>query len=102
MKMVEVCTECGGRYALVKGKRNGLDYDAYTCSSCGDTIFTMEQARSFMTAVEAARQVTFSKWGDNLAVRIPADVVRRLGLKPKGKGRLVEKGKGFTIFPVNG
>ena len=100
MVALKKCTECGSaRVYLATGKYKGIPYTSYRCKECGDEVFTMEQAKSLANAVEDARKVTFSKWGETLAVRIPADVVRRLHLKPKSKGKLIEEANGFKIVP---
>ena len=93
------CTACGGRMEKVRGTHKGIGYSSYKCAACGEEIFTMEQTKDFLLAAEKARSVTFSRWGEALAVRIPAEVVRKFHLKDKEKGRLVEVKDGFKIIP---
>ncbi len=98
--MAKKCVDCGGKLELVKGAYKGIAYSAYRCTSCGEEIMDMEQADSFMKSAEKARQVTFSKWGQSLAVRIPAQVARRLGIKNKQTGKLFYEKNGFRIVPT--
>lgn len=41
-----VC-ECGGLYILETREIAGLPYELYACPTCGDTIFTRDQARAY-------------------------------------------------------
>ena len=94
------CPDCGSKkIGLKEGAYKGVGYIAYKCQSCGEETFTLDQAKTLVNAAQEARQVTFSKWGETLAVRIPAAVVRRFHLKPKSKGKLIEDGGGFKIIP---
>ena len=84
---------------LIRSARRGVPYSSYRCTKCGEEIFTMEQAEAYLKAAEKARNVTFSKWGEALAVRIPSDVVRKFRLKAREKGKLIDEGDGFKIIP---
>jgi antitoxin MazE len=43
--------------------------------------------------------ITFQKWGNSLAVRIPADVAKKLGLEPGSKAE-VEARDGKLVFDL--
>jgi antitoxin MazE len=43
--------------------------------------------------------VTFQKWGNSLAVRIPADVARKLGLEP-GSTAEIQTEEGKLVFDL--
>ena len=84
----------------VKGSYKGVAYAAFKCSSCGEEVLSFGEAMAFMKAAEQARQVTFAKWGQSLAVRIPAEVARHLGIKSKQRGKLFYEKNGFRIVPT--
>ncbi len=44
--------------------------------------------------------VTFSTWGQSLAVRIPKGIAKALHLKPKEKARIIQEKDGFRIVPI--
>lgn len=85
----------------VKGYRKGVRYSALRCGRCGEELMTMAQAKSFMQAAEKAKRVTFSKWGEALAVRIPAEAVRQYRLRAREKGSFVFEKDGFKILPLS-
>ncbi len=98
--MAKKCPECGGKLVQVSGVRKGVRYSALRCEKCGDEIMTLEQAASYLDEAQRAKLVTFSKWGQSLAVRIPAEAVRKYGLSVKEKGRLLLEKDGFKIVPA--
>ncbi len=81
------------------GYRKGVRYSSLKCAECGEELMTMPQAKSFMRSAEKAKRVTFSKWGEALAVRIPAEAVRQYRLKAREKGAFVFEKDGFKILP---
>lgn len=93
---------CGGTYELKKDNisEEGVVYEGYKCNSCSDVILDMEQARVFYKALEKIYSVKLSKWGESLAVRIPAAVARSLRLKPRQKARIIQEEKYFKVVPA--
>ncbi len=45
-------------------------------------------------------EVTFSQWGQSLAVRIPKELAKALKLKPEEKARIIQEKDGFRIVPI--
>lgn len=94
------CIACNkGKMRLVSGRHNGVAYSAYKCDRCGEEIMNLAQTKRFMQATQKARTVTFSKWGQALAVRIPVEAVKRLHLNPGEKAKLSYDDKELTITP---
>ncbi len=59
-------------------KQDGIEFEIMRCSSCKEELLTMEQLKSVADQyrqLRKAKEVTFSKWGNSIAVRIPNDVV---------------------------
>ena len=96
------CFVCSGPLVLFEGTRKGVSYQAYRCKQCGEVTFDMQQAENYFRASEKAKQVTFSKWGQSLAVRIPKELAKALHLKPKNKARIIVEKDGFRIVPIPG
>ncbi|HIH19917.1 TPA: hypothetical protein HA244_01475 [Candidatus Micrarchaeota archaeon] len=70
------------------------------CSKCGEEIMTMEQAVSFLDEAQKAKTVTFSKWGQSIAIRIPVQAVRKYHILLKEKGIMSFEKDGFKIVPA--
>ena len=94
------CPGCGGRLAQAGGMRKGVKYYSLRCEKCGEEIMTLDQAASFLDEAQKAKLVKLSKWGESLAVRIPAEAVRKYGLNAKEKARILFEKDGFKIVPA--
>ncbi len=92
--------DCGGTYEL---KRNlspeGIEYAGFKCNKCDEVLLDMDQARVFYKELEKIYSVKLSKWGESLAVRIPASVVKSLHLKPKQNARIIQEKNAFRVVP---
>lgn len=98
--MTKKCPECGGRMVQFAATRKGVGYTALRCEKCGEEIMTLAQAASYLDEAQKAKLVTFSRWGQSLAVRIPAEAVRKYGLGVKEKARILFEKDGFKIVPA--
>ncbi len=96
----KACFDCGGAMEVFQGVRKGVTYEAYRCTQCRDVTFNMEQAEHYLTAAEKSKEVTFSTWGQSLAIRIPKELAQALHLKPKNKARIIAEKEGFHIIPI--
>lgn len=98
--MAKKCPECGGRLAPAKGIRKGIAYSALKCAKCGEEIMTLDQAASFLDEAQKMKTVTFSKWGQAVAIRIPVVAVRKYGIALKEKAKLSFEKDGFKVIPL--
>ena len=98
--MTKNCLECGGRLSKAAGVRKGVKYNALKCGKCGEEIMTLDQAASFLDEAQKMKTVTFSKWGQSIAVRIPVEAVKKYGITLKEKGMLLLEKDGFRIIPA--
>lgn len=94
------CFVCGGPLFLFEGIRKGVTYEAYRCKQCGEVTFDMLQAENYFRAAEKAKEVTFSQWGQSLAIRIPKQMVKALHLHPRKKARIIAEKEGIRVIPV--
>jgi hypothetical protein len=94
------CGKCKGKMVEIVGSHGGVSYAAFKCAKCGDELMNMQQAKKYMKIAEEARMVTFSKWGEAIAVRIPAELVKKFGISNRERGKLIEEKDGFRIIPA--
>ena len=91
----KICGNCA-KGKLVKFQEEveaGIFVEAYNCNKCGEVAYS----QNVMEKIEAmqrdkAEQRSLIKVGASLAVSIPSEIVKRLGLKPKEKVYITSKG----------
>lgn len=84
-------------------EQDEVDFDAYRCSKCGEEIMTMKQLKVLAgkyRVLRTAKEVTFAKWGNSIAVRIPSDIVEEYGFDVGKHGLLKKDKEGIKIIPV--
>ncbi len=92
--------ECGGQFGRVSAiSEEGAHYEAYRCNKCSEELLDMQQAEKFYHQLEKIYSVKLSKWGESLALRIPASVARSLHLKPRQKARIIQEDTFFKVVP---
>jgi DNA-directed RNA polymerase subunit M/transcription elongation factor TFIIS len=96
------CPICKGTMEQEKDTIDGVSFDSYKCGKCGESIVTMPQLKALADKyrqLRKAKDVTFAKWGNSLAVRIPADVAADYNLTAGKKGVLTKEKGGIRIIP---
>lgn len=84
-----------------KGEMDGVSYGFFKCDRCGEEILDMPQLKSLARKyreLRKAKDVTFSQWGNSLAVRIPKEIADDLGLADGKQGMLMKDRKGLRII----
>ena len=84
-------------------KQEGIEFEAFKCMSCGEEIMNMNQLKVLANKyrkLRKAKEITFAKWGNSIAVRIPSEIVNEYNIK-SGKHGIVTKEKGgIRIIPT--
>ena len=94
--MMKKC-ECGGTFSKTTGSRKGIPYEAYRCGKCGEELMSLDQASAYLDEAKKAKTVSFTKWGQALGIRVPAEIVHVLGLKPKMRAGILIAKDGFRV-----
>jgi len=84
-------------------EQDGMEFDAYKCSECGEEIMTMKQLKVLAgkyRRLRNAKDVIFSKWGNSIAVRIPSDYAEEYNISAGKHGTLTKDKEGFRIIPT--
>lgn len=84
-------------------EQDSVEFEAFACPSCGEEILTMNQLKTLASKyrkLRKAKDVTFSKWGNSIAVRIPGDIVEEYGLTEGKHGLLTKEKEGIKIIPA--
>ncbi|HLC97976.1 MAG TPA: hypothetical protein VJC21_04310 [Candidatus Nanoarchaeia archaeon] len=83
-------------------EEDGIEFEAYRCTACGEEMMTMKQLKGLATQyrkMRTAKEVTFAKWGNSLAVRIPHNIAYDLKLSAGKSAMLLRDKAGIKIIP---
>ena len=83
--------------------REKIEYEAYHCTKCGEEILTMDQVKELgekYKELRKAKQTSFAKWGNSLAIRIPEELVKELKIKPGTKAQITREQGILKIIPA--
>ena len=84
-------------------KEDGIEFEALECSKCGEEIMTMKQLKSLAgkyRKLRKAKEITFAKWGNSIAVRIPSSIAEEFKIKAGKQGLMTKDKEGIKIIPV--
>lgn len=82
-------------------KQDGIEFEAFRCKLCGEEVMNMKQLKNLSQEyrkLKQAKEITFAKWGNSLAVRIPNDIVNEYHLKSGKKGILTKDKYGIKLI----
>lgn len=83
--------------------QDGIDFESYKCTSCGEEILDMKQLAKLAKcyrSLRKAKEITFAKWGNSIAVRIPNELVNEFNIQEGKHGVITKDNKGIRIIPV--
>ncbi|MBI2147617.1 hypothetical protein HYU19_04010 [Candidatus Woesearchaeota archaeon] len=86
-------------------KQDGVSFEIFYCKACGEEIMTMKQLKALATKyrkLRKAKEVTFAKWGNSIAMRIPSGIAEEYGISPGKHGTLTKDKEGFKVIPTLG
>ena len=84
-------------------EEDGIEFEAFKCVKCGEEIMTMPQLKVLANKYKKlrnAKEVTFAKWGNSIAVRIPSDIVQEFKISVGKQGTLTKDKNGIKITPT--
>lgn len=77
-----------------------VPFQAYRCGKCGEELLDMKQLKELATKyrqLRRAKEITFTKWGNSLAIRIPQEFVKELHIKEGSHALLKRSESGLEI-----
>ena len=98
------CPICKGKMELIKDnmEQDNVEFDAYRCTKCGEEIMTMNQLKKLAgkyRKLRNSKEITFAKWGNSLAVRIPQDIAKKYDISEGTHGFIIRDKQGIKIIP---
>ena len=90
-----ICPICKGEMEKIKDviEQDGLEFKAFKCKSCGEEIMNMKQLKSLARKyrkLRKAKEITFAKWGNSIAVRILREIVDEYGITSGRQGSRIQ------------
>ena len=84
-------------------EQDKVEFEAFKCSECGEEIMTMKQLKALAgkyRRLRNAKDITFAKWGNSIAVRIPSDVAEEYNISAGKHGILTKDKEGIKLIPT--
>lgn len=84
-------------------KQDGIEFEAFKCVSCDEEIMNMNQLKVLANKyrkLRKAKEITFAKWGNSIAVRIPSEIVNEYNIKSGKQGIVTKEKRGIRIIPT--
>lgn len=84
-------------------KQDGVDFEAFRCSSCGEELMDMHQLKAVAQQyrqLREAKKIIFSQWGNSIAVRIPKEIAKEYQITSGKHGVLKKEKEGIKIIPT--
>lgn len=100
------CPMCGKKMKKIKDVMpvEKICFEAFECSSCGEELMNMDQLKALANKyrkLRKAKDISFAKWGNSIAVRIPKNLVEELGIQEGGHGLITKEKSGILIIPID-
>ena len=84
-------------------EQDGVEFEVLRCPDCSEELMTMKQLKILANKyreLRKAKEITFSKWGNSLAVRIPNEIAEELRITEGKHGTLTKEKNGIKIIPA--
>ena len=100
------CPLCNkGTMEVIKDimEQDSIAFEAYRCSHCGEEIMDMQQLKRLAAKyrkLRKAKEITFAKWGNSIAVRIPHEIVSEYKITSGKQGIIMKEKEGIKIIPA--
>ena len=96
------CKICGGDVEKNIGvmKEDGVEYEYFKCSKCSEEyldIGQLEKVAVEYRKLKDAKDITFQKWGNSIALRIPKDIADACDISSGKHGKLFKEKDGLRI-----
>ena len=96
------CTECNGIMKQLKAQTpEGISYNYFKCSKCGEEIVDMKQLHNVTEKYRIIKKynVRLSKWGLSLGLRIPKELVKKYKLENNKEVSIIPEDRSIKIVP---
>ncbi|HLC20049.1 MAG TPA: AbrB/MazE/SpoVT family DNA-binding domain-containing protein [Candidatus Nanoarchaeia archaeon] len=84
-------------------EQDDVEFRILKCTHCGEELMNMKQLKMLANKyreLRNAKKITFAKWGNSLAVRIPNEIAAELNIREGKHGTLIKEKRGIKIIPV--
>ena len=96
------CSDCNNVMRELTAKTpDGVGYNYFKCSNCGEEILNMSQLHKVAEKYRAIKRFNarLSRWGLSLGLRIPKELVKRYRLKSNKNVTIIPEKEAIRITP---
>lgn len=99
------CPICNGKMKKAKDnmEQDNIEFEAFKCGKCGEELMDMKQLKSLANKyrkLRHAKEITFAKWGNSIAIRIPSEIVEEYHIVSGRNGIITTDKEGIKIIPA--
>ncbi len=96
------CPLCPGKMEKIEDsiEQDKITFNAYKCGQCGEELLDLKQLKELALKyrqLRKAKEITFVKWGNSLAMRIPQEFAQEMGIKEGSHALLKRSKEGLVI-----
>ena len=85
-------------------KQDNIEFETFRCNNCGEKLMDAKQLKILANKyrqLRKAKEVSFAKWGNSIAVRIPNEFIREYNIKPGAQALMIKDKHAIKITPTN-
>ncbi len=100
------CPTCKKGYMVITKDKMGednIEFKAFKCKHCNEELLDMRQLKDLADKykkLRKAKEITFKKWGNSIAVRIPKEITKEYNIISGKHGILTKDKMGIRIVPA--
>src|SRR3989344_3812614 len=81
-------------------KQDNIKFETFKCDNCGEELMNGKQLKSLANKyrqLKMAKAISFAKWGNSIAIRIPNEFIKEYNIKPGKQAMLIKEKNSLRI-----
>ena len=83
-------------------KQDNIEFETFRCDNCNEELMDGKQLKRLASKyrqLRMAKAVSFAKWGNSIAIRIPNEFIKEYNIKPGKQAMLIKEKNSLRITP---
>ena len=83
-------------------KQDNIEFGTFKCNNCSEKLMNGKQLKNLASKyrqLRMAKVVSFAKWGNSIAIRIPNEFIKDYNIRPGKQARLIKEKNSIRITP---
>ena len=84
-------------------KKDNIEFETFKCENCGEELMDGKQLKNLASKyrrLRMAKTVSFAKWGNSIAIRIPNEFIKDYNIRPGKQAMLIKEKNSIKITPT--